>query len=138
MTEAYAALHALLLTAFPTRAAATRQVLQHLLQTSQRLPTGNLVRSASTAAVDGTDSSIGQAGGGDVGDDNGIGDNNAVGASKAADELHDQLADISSGVAALNEAVAAHRDGDVCGEIWKQLVHLAAPAGQYNVMLCLR
>ncbi|KAL0054989.1 hypothetical protein WJX82_005498 [Trebouxia sp. C0006] len=44
-------------------------------------------------------------------------------------EPHDQLVDISSGVAALDRAVAAHQDGDVCGEIWKQLVHLAGPSG---------
>ncbi len=138
MTEAYVALHALLLTAFPTRAAATRQVIQHILQTSQHLPTTTLVSSEPTAAVGGTDSSISQAGGGDAGDD---GRNSAVsavgGASKAAERLHDQLADISSGLVALEQAVAAHQDGDVCGEIWKQLVHLAAPAGQCNVMLSL-
>ena len=127
MTEAYAALHALLLTALPTRAAATRQVIQHILQTSQHLPTGNLISSASTAAVDDT----GQAGDNDAGDDGGNSAVSAVGgASKAADKLHDQLADISSGVAALEQAVAAHRGGDVCGVIWKQLVQLAPPAGQ--------
>lgn len=136
MTEAYTALHALLLTAFPTRAAATRQVVQHLLQTSQHLPYEKVVSSATTAAVDGSNSSIGQVGGGDAGDDSGNGDVSG-GASKAADELHDQLADISSGVAALDQAVAAHRDADVCREIWKQLLHLAAPAGQCNVMLML-
>ena len=136
MTEAYTALHALLLTATPTRAAATRQVIQHLLQTSQHLPSNKLVSSATTAAVDGSNSSIGQAGGGDAGDDSGNGDISG-GASKAGDELQDQLAGISSGVAALEQAVATHQDGDVCGEIWKQLVHLAAPAGQCNVMLSL-
>ncbi len=134
VTEAYAALHALLLTAFSTRAAATRQVIQHLLQTSQHLPYKTVVSSATTAAVDGSNSSIGQVGGGDAGEDSGNGDISG-GASNAADELHDQLADISSGVAALDQAVAAHQDGDVCREIWKQLLHLAAPAGQYNVML---
>ena len=138
MTEAYAALHALLLTATPTRAAATRQVIQHVLQTSQHLHTANLVSSEPSAAFGGTDSSIGQAGGGDAGDDGNISAVSAVGgASKAADKLHDQLAGISSGVAALEQAVAAHQDGDVCGEIWKQLVHLAGPSGQCNVMLSL-
>jgi len=135
VTEAYAALHALLLTAFSTKAAATRQVVQHILQTSQYLPTGNPVSNATTAAVD-TSSSVGQAGGGDAGDDGSNDDINAVGgASKAADKLHDQLADVSSGVAALDQAAAAHQDGEVCAEIWKQLVHLAAPAGQCNIML---
>ncbi|KAL0019463.1 hypothetical protein WJX77_007420 [Trebouxia sp. C0004] len=129
VTEAYVALHGLLLTALSTRAAATQQVIQHILQISQHLPTGNHFSSASNAA-DGTGNSIGQAGGGDAGEDGGKGDNNAVGVtSRAADKLNDQLADISSGVAALTQAVAAHQDGDVCTAIWKQLVHLATPAG---------
>ncbi len=131
-------MHALLLTAIPTRAAATRQVVQHILQTSQHLPTGNLISSATSAAVDGTDSSISQAGGGDAGADGGKSAASAVGgASKAADKLQDQLAGISSGVAALEQAVVAHQDGDVCGEVWKQLVLLAGPSGQCNPMLSL-
>ena len=75
-----------------------------------------------TAAVDGFNSSIGKVGGGDAGDGKGN-DDTSGGAS--------------SGVAALDRAVAAHQDGDVCGEIWKQLVHLAGPSGQFNVMLSL-
>lgn len=88
-----------------------------------------------TAAVDGFNSSIGKVGGGVAGDGKGN-DDTSGGASKAV-EPHDQLVDISSGVAALDRAVAAHQDGDVCGEIWKQLVHLAGPSGQFNVMLSL-
>ena len=105
-----AALHAALLVASPTRAAAAHYTAQQILHTVSNLA---IEVPVNPATQDGAD----------AGDPRGDGLTGDKG-------LHAQLASISSCIAALHKVVAHHADAAVCLIIWQQLVPLAAPTGQ--------
>ena len=111
-----ASLHALLLTASPTRALASQHTIQHILQTIKHLSIGVPI----------SDQEADTAGSPELG-------SSATAPSAASDSgeggLHGQLASIGSAIAALDQAVTVHQDAAVALTLWQQLVQLAAPTG---------
>ncbi len=119
-----ASLHAALLAASPTRSTATTHIIQHIVLTVQHL---------SVEVPLGSEASGGGAAGGHDPDQHPTATaegSASVDAGSSSDGLHDQLASISSGIAAVDQAVAEHQDAAVCLVVWQELVHLAAPTGR--------